>query len=100
MCHQIAYIQHTLDGWTFHLQEYIYTEFPCVALPGCPGTRCVDWTGLRLRDSPASASRVLGLLSGMHHYHLTVEFIPAEEPDVCSCFSDSVHLLSPLLPVG
>jgi hypothetical protein len=29
--------------------------------PGCPGTHSVDQAVLELRDSPASASRVLGL---------------------------------------
>jgi hypothetical protein len=29
--------------------------------PGCPGTHSVDQAGLKLRDLPASASRVLGL---------------------------------------
>jgi hypothetical protein len=29
--------------------------------PGCPGTHSVDQTGLKLRNSPASASQVLGL---------------------------------------
>jgi hypothetical protein len=28
---------------------------------GCPGTNCVDQAGLKLRDLPVSASRVLGL---------------------------------------
>jgi hypothetical protein len=29
--------------------------------PGCPGTHFVDQVGLKLRNPPASASRVLGL---------------------------------------
>jgi hypothetical protein len=29
--------------------------------PGCPGTHSVDQAGLKLRNLPASASRVLGL---------------------------------------
>ena len=29
--------------------------------PDCPGTSSVDQAGLKLRDSPASASQVLGL---------------------------------------
>jgi hypothetical protein len=29
--------------------------------PGCPGTHFVDQGGLELRNSPASASQVLGL---------------------------------------
>jgi hypothetical protein len=29
--------------------------------PGCPGTHSVDQVGLKLRNPPASASRVLGL---------------------------------------
>jgi hypothetical protein len=31
--------------------------------PGCPGTYFVDKTGLKLRNRPVSASRVLGLKS-------------------------------------
>ena len=30
-------------------------------IPGCPGTHSVDQAGLKLRNPPASASRVLGL---------------------------------------
>ena len=29
--------------------------------PGCPGTHSIDQAGLKLRNLPASASRVLGL---------------------------------------
>jgi hypothetical protein len=29
--------------------------------PGCPGTHSVDQAGLKLRNSPASTSQVLGL---------------------------------------
>jgi hypothetical protein len=29
--------------------------------PGCPGTHFVDQAGLKLRNPPASASRVMGL---------------------------------------
>jgi hypothetical protein len=29
--------------------------------PGCPGTHSVDQAGLKLRNSPVSASQVLGL---------------------------------------
>jgi hypothetical protein len=36
------------------------TGFLCVS-PGCPGTHSVDQTGLKLRNSPASASQVLRL---------------------------------------
>jgi hypothetical protein len=36
------------------------TGFLCCS-PGCPGTHFVDQAGLELRNSPASASRVLGL---------------------------------------
>ena len=35
--------------------------FFCVALSGCPGIYSVDQSGLRLRDSPASALGELGL---------------------------------------
>jgi hypothetical protein len=33
--------------------------------PGCPGTHSVDQAGLKLRNPPASASRVLGLKATM-----------------------------------
>jgi hypothetical protein len=32
--------------------------------PGCPGTHSVDQAGLKLRNPPASVSRVLGLKAG------------------------------------
>jgi hypothetical protein len=38
---------------------FLETGFLCS--PGCPGTHAVDQAGLKLRNSPASASRVLGL---------------------------------------
>jgi hypothetical protein len=38
---------------------FFETEFLCS--PGCPGTHSVDQAGLELRNSPASASQVLGL---------------------------------------
>jgi hypothetical protein len=37
------------------------TGFLCVALAVHSGTHSVDQTGLELRDTPASASKVLGL---------------------------------------
>jgi hypothetical protein len=38
---------------------FLETGFLCS--PGCPGTHFVDQAGLKLRNLPASASRVLGL---------------------------------------
>jgi hypothetical protein len=43
-------------GW---LVGFSRQGFPCS--PGCPGTHSVDQAGLKLRNPPASASRVLGL---------------------------------------
>jgi hypothetical protein len=48
-------------GYYYYYYYYFFffeTEFLCV---GCPGTHSVDQTGLELRNSPASASKVLGL---------------------------------------
>jgi hypothetical protein len=36
--------------------------------PGSPGTQFVDQAGLELRNSPASASQVLGLKSCVRHH--------------------------------
>jgi hypothetical protein len=52
------------------LNVVIYTSFffffffpdrVSLCSPGCPGTHSVDQAGLKLRNLPASASRVLGL---------------------------------------
>ena len=48
---------------------FVYECFPLqdrVSLysPDCPGPYSVDQAGLELRDPPASASQVLGLLAG------------------------------------
>jgi hypothetical protein len=40
---------------------FFFWDRVCLCSPGCPGTHFEDQTGLELRDSPASASRVLGL---------------------------------------
>ena len=47
--------------------------------PGCPGTHFVDQAGLELRNSPASASQVLGLKAcattpGIDVYLMTVNY--------------------------
>jgi hypothetical protein len=50
--------------WEGLLQGHLFFFFrDRVSLysPGCPGTHSVDQAGLELRNSPASASRVLGL---------------------------------------
>jgi hypothetical protein len=41
-------------GLVFQDRVFLYS-------PGCPGTYSVDQAGLKLRNLPASASRVLGL---------------------------------------
>jgi hypothetical protein len=47
--------------------------------PSCPETHFVDQAGLELRNSPASASQVLGLKSMRHHrpalYFLNIKII-------------------------
>jgi hypothetical protein len=44
----------------FFFFGFLETGFLCVDL-GSPGSHSVDQAGLKLRDPPASASRVLGL---------------------------------------
>jgi hypothetical protein len=39
----------------------LFVDRVSLCSPGCPGTHSVDQAGLRLRNSPASASQVLGL---------------------------------------
>ena len=45
----------------FFFFGFFETGFLCVALAGSPGTHFVDQAGLKLRNPPASASRVLEL---------------------------------------
>jgi hypothetical protein len=40
---------------------FVFRDGVSLYSPGCPGTHSVDQAGLKLRNSPASASRVLGL---------------------------------------
>jgi hypothetical protein len=39
----------------------VFRDRVSLYIPGCPGTHTVDQAGLKLRNPPASASRVLGL---------------------------------------
>jgi hypothetical protein len=39
----------------------VFQDRVSLCSPGCPGTHILDQAGLKLRDLPASASRVLGL---------------------------------------
>jgi hypothetical protein len=39
----------------------VFRDRVSLCSPGCPGTHFVDQAGLKLRNSPASASQVLGL---------------------------------------
>jgi hypothetical protein len=39
----------------------VFRDRVSLCSPGCPGTHSVDQAGLKLRNSPASASQVLGL---------------------------------------
>jgi hypothetical protein len=43
------------------LSVLVFRDRVSLCSPGCPGTYFVDQTGLKLRDPPVSASRVLGL---------------------------------------
>jgi hypothetical protein len=40
---------------------YLFRDRVSLCSPGCPGTHSVDQAGLEPRNSPASASKVLGL---------------------------------------
>jgi hypothetical protein len=40
---------------------FVFRDRVSLYSPGCPGTHFVDQAGLELRNSPASASQVLGL---------------------------------------
>jgi hypothetical protein len=77
--------------------------------PGCPGTHFVDQAGLELRNSPASASQVLGLKACattpscdfyfMLTFYSALLCVPAP---VCMCTCTWVHIyvdtLRPLRP--
>jgi hypothetical protein len=59
LCSCINLTTFSSNKWElFFLPE---TGFLCMVLSGCPGTHSVDQAGLKLRNPPASASRVLGL---------------------------------------
>jgi hypothetical protein len=45
----------------FFFFSLVFRDRVSLCSPGCPGTHSVDQAGLVLRNSPASASRVLGL---------------------------------------
>jgi hypothetical protein len=45
----------------FFVCLFVFRERVSLYSPGCPGTHSVDQAGLELRNSPASASQVLGL---------------------------------------
>jgi hypothetical protein len=40
---------------------FVFRDRVSLCSPGCPGTHSVDQAGLELRNSPVSASQVLGL---------------------------------------
>jgi hypothetical protein len=57
----------TCRGHRFMPDVFLFVLFFCcfrdrvsLCSPGCPGTHSVDQAGLKLRNLPASASRVLG----------------------------------------
>jgi hypothetical protein len=43
------------------IHTHTYIDRVSLCSPGCPGTYSVDQAGFELRNSPASASQVLGL---------------------------------------
>jgi hypothetical protein len=50
-----------LVGWLVFVFVFVFRDRVSLYSPGCPGTHFVDQAGLKLRNSPASASQVLGL---------------------------------------
>jgi hypothetical protein len=40
---------------------FVFQDRVSLHSPGCPGTQSIDQAGLKLRNSPASSSQVLGL---------------------------------------
>jgi hypothetical protein len=46
---------------SFFLFGLVFQDRVSLCSRGCPGTHSVDQAGLELRNSPASASQVLGL---------------------------------------
>jgi hypothetical protein len=64
-------ILNSLSHNVFFGEDFIYFLFVCLFVcfrdkvsldsHGCPGTHSVDQAGLKLRNSPASASQMLGL---------------------------------------
>jgi hypothetical protein len=47
--------------FSFFFFSLVFQDRVSLCSPGCPGTHSVDQAGLKLRNPPASASRVLGL---------------------------------------
>ena len=72
--------------------------------PGCPGTHSVDQAGLELRNSPASASQVLGLkvcaTTPSRHVFNNHRFLkyPPQHQDY-NMFYRLVFMHRPLLPI-
>jgi hypothetical protein len=57
---KLAYI-HNSVSFLFFFFPFGFRDRVSLYSPGCPGTHFVDQVGLELRNSPASASQVLGL---------------------------------------
>jgi hypothetical protein len=55
----------------------VFQDRVSLCSPGCPGTHTVDQAGLKLRNSPASGSQVLGLKACTTMPSSTVYFIVA-----------------------
>ena len=69
--------------------------------PGCPETHSVDQTGLKLRNLPASASRMLGLKAYATTPGSFFSFLPVLVFCLFVCFlvfRDRVSLYSPGCP--
>jgi hypothetical protein len=61
-----------LDGTSFF---FFFPNRVSLCSPGCPGTHFVDQASLKLRNPPASASRVLGLKAYATTARLNIKFL-------------------------
>jgi hypothetical protein len=79
LCH-VYHSQALWQRWSFLFCFFCFLFFFCfrdrvsLCSPGYPGTHSVDQAGLELRNSPASASQVLGLKACATNTQLTLEF--------------------------
>jgi hypothetical protein len=64
---------------------FVFLRQVSLCSPCCPGTHSVDQAGLRLRNSPASASQVLGLKACTTTPHGASNLLKLELWMVVSC---------------